>query len=256
MRRCSSHDGCAAAPGRPDSTLRCGRTLLRCDAQARAASTARRQAEAGAAASPGKKTGGIHGMTADRQSRAMAEIAFCESVLAKSGLSVLSETFRDTSEIRVWDHFPPGDVFDPASGAQWYYHCHPAAQGTGEHGHFHCFLRPDGTHGPIHHLAAVGVDAHGRILRLFTVNQWVVGDDWLDAAATIALLPRFDVQMPRPSYLVNRWLTGVFSAYETEIAGLISARDETIAAHRASGGISAREDRGLEVTSELLFPLD
>ncbi|MEZ5806022.1 MAG: hypothetical protein R3E51_21805 [Rhizobiaceae bacterium] len=28
------------------------------------------------------------------------------------------------------------------------------------------------------------------------MNQWVVGDNWLDAEATIALLPRFDVQIP------------------------------------------------------------
>lgn len=191
-------------------------------------------------------------MSADAGSRALAEIAHCEALLGKAGLNVLSETFRDTSEIRAWDHYPPGDVFDPASGAQWFYHCHPAGEGAAEHGHFHCFLRPEGPQGPIHHLAAVGVDAYGRITRLFTVNQWVVGDDWLDAEATIALLPRFDVEMPRPSYLVNRWLTAVFSAYGTEIAGLVRARDATLAAH-AGGLDAARADRSLEVASELFL---
>lgn len=191
-------------------------------------------------------------MPEDARSRALAEIAFCETVLGKAGLNVLSETFRDTAEIQAWEHYPPGDIFDPASGAQWFYHCHPAEEGAAEHGHFHCFLRPTGPAGPIHHLAAVGVDAYGRMLRLFTVNQWVVGDDWLDAEQTIALLPRFDVQMPRPSYLVNRWLTAIFVAYEQEIAGLIRARDTTLAAHAGELAV-ARDDRGLEVTSELLI---
>ena len=190
-------------------------------------------------------------MTTEAKSRAFQEIAFCESVLAKAGLNVLSETFRDTGEITAWDHYPQGDVFDPASGAQWFYHCHPAEEGGAEHGHFHCFLRPDGVDGPIHHLAAVGVDAYGKILRLFAVNQWVVGDNWLDAEATIALLPRFDVQMPRPSYLVNRWLTAVFAAHEDEIMDLIRARDQAINAFPAKPGVPVREDRSLEVTSEL-----
>jgi hypothetical protein len=179
--------------------------------------------------------------------RALHEIAFCESVLAKGGLTVLTETLRDAQEITTWTHYPDPDVFDPQSGAQWYYHCHPAeGPDAVEHGHFHCFVRPDGPAGPIHHIIAIGVDPHGRLVRLFTVNQWVVGDDWLDAEATIKLLPRFDAHLPRPSYLVNRWITGVLTAYEPEIARLIAERDQVLAAHP---GPAARDDRALEVTS-------
>jgi hypothetical protein len=187
------------------------------------------------------------------RARALAEIAFCEAVLAKGGLNVLSETFAGVDQIAAWDHYPAGDVFDPASNAQWFYHCHPAEAGAVEHGHFHCFLRPDGPGGPIHHLAAIGVDGQGQLLRLFTVNQWVVGDDWADAETSIALLPRFDMQMPRPSYLVNRWLTAIFAAYHDEIAHLIRERDRVLAAHRPPEGIATRADRDLEVTSEF-FP--
>lgn len=183
--------------------------------------------------------------------RALEEIAFCEAILAKGGLNVLSETFQGVSAIAAWDHYPEGDVFDPASNAQWFYHCHPAEEAAIEHGHFHCFLRPEGPQGPIHHLAAIGVDGEGRALRLFTVNQWVVGDDWADAEATIPLLSRFDMQMPRPSYLVNRWLTAIFAAYESEIAELIRQRDAVLDAHP---GPDPRADRSLEVTSELLLP--
>lgn len=191
-------------------------------------------------------------MSAERE-RALAEIAFCEAVLAKGGLNVLSETFAGVDQIAAWDHYPPGDVFDPGSNAQWFYHCHPAEAGAAEHGHFHCFLRPEGPDGPIHHLAAIGMNGQGRLLRLFTVNQWVVGDDWADAETSIALLPRFDMQMPRPSYLVNRWLTAIFAAYHDEIADLIRERDRVLAAHRPPEGMATRADRDLEVTSEF-FP--
>lgn len=190
-------------------------------------------------------------MSNDARERALAEKAFCEAVLAKGGLTVLSETLRGADTIDAWAHYPPGDVFDPASNGQWYYHCHPAEEASTEHGHFHCFLRPQGPMGPIHHLAALGVDAQGRLLRIFTVNQWVVGDDWADAEATIAALGRFDMQMPRPSYLVNRWLTAVLVAHEDEIAELVRERDRVLSAHVPLAGVPAREDRGLEVTSEL-----
>jgi hypothetical protein len=189
----------------------------------------------------------------DDRRRAAQEALFCEEVLRKGGDNILHATLRD-APVTAWEHYPPGDVFDPASGAQWYYHCHlPPAEG--EHGHFHCFLRPEGKAGPVNHLVAVGVDAHGRLVRLFTVNQWVVGDTWLDAEASVALLPRFDMQMPNPSYLANRWLTAILRLYEPEIAGLIRARDATLAAHHSSEGTAPRDDRSLEVTSELRVDL-
>lgn len=191
--------------------------------------------------------------TPEDRDRAEQEARYCENILAKGGLNVLLETLAEAKSVEAWSHYPKGDVFDPETGAQWYYHAHvPAFDGV-EHGHFHCFLRPDGKQGPVHHLIAIGVDAHGRLHRLFTVNQWVVGDTWLDAEATIALLPRFDVQMPKPSYLVNRWLSAVLRRYEPEIADLIRERDRVLASHVPANGTTTREDRSLEVTSVLMI---
>ncbi len=189
-------------------------------------------------------------MDAERE-RAAQEAAFCERLLAKSGENVLRETLRD-APVTAWEHYPPGDVFDPESGGQWYYHCHLPPADDIEHGHYHCFVRPDGAQGPVHHLIAVGVDAYGKLHRLFTVNQWVVGDTWLDAEPTIALLPRFDMELAKPSYLVNRWLTAILRQYQPEIAQLIRDRDAKLASHAGEGDIrAAREDRSLEVTSSL-----
>jgi hypothetical protein len=192
----------------------------------------------------------------DEQRQALREIIYSERVLAKTGDSVVSDTLGSATTVNAWHHFPQGDVHDPESGAQWYYHCHPPAEESIEHGHFHCFLRPEGLNGPVHHLVAIGVDPYGRLVRLFTVNHWVVGDDWLEADATIALLPRFDLQLGRPSYLVNRWLTSVVRLYASEIADLIKARDRAIAARMQDDAAAARADRTLEVTSELRADLE
>jgi len=178
------------------------------------------------------------------------EALFCERVLAKSGTNVLLEALGNAPSVETFTHYPAGDVFDPESGAHWYYHSHPRPSGEAEHGHFHCFVRLEGAEGPVHHLVALGVDPFGRLLRLFTVNQWVTGDAWIEAGRAVALLPRFDVQLARPDYLVNRWLTAVVALYEGEIAGLIQAREGVIARHRPEAGGDPREDRALDVTSE------
>ena len=191
--------------------------------------------------------------TQEDRERAAQEVAFCERLLAKSGENVLRETLRD-APVTAWEHYPPGDVFDAESGGQWYYHCHLPPADDIEHGHFHCFVRPDGAKGPVHHLIAVGVDAYGKLHRLFTVNQWVVGDNWLDAEPSISLLSRFDMQLAKPSYLVNRWLTAVLTQYQPEIEQLIRQRDIAIARHAENGDLeTARQNRDFEVMSSLLI---
>ena len=84
----------------------------------------------------------------------------------------------------------------------------------------------------------------------------MVGDTWLSAEETIELLPRFDVQLGRPSYLANRWLTGVLRLYEPEIAELIRERDRRIVTwHGDVPADAVRQERALEVTSELAVDL-
>lgn len=195
------------------------------------------------------------------------EAGYCERILAKSGLTILTATLPRTASPTHWTHYPEGDVYDFESGAHWYYHSHagteaaavgtgggavgvdgtagPAATGPGsalgkEHGHFHCFVRPDGKDGPIHHLIAISVDSMGRLLRLFTVARHVVDDVDLPVEDRIGLLARFDVQLDAPNYLVNRWLTAVVGLYQEEITMLI----------REGAGRAARNP-ALDVTAQL-----
>jgi hypothetical protein len=188
-------------------------------------------------------------MNHDSKLRAKHEMDYCEAILAKSKTSVLLKTLPAT-DLSIWKHYPEQEVFDAATGAQWYYHCHDDSDALGEHGHYHCFVRPEGTKGPACHLIAIGVNARGKITRLFTVNQWVVGGEWFDAETTNRLIENFNVELAHPDYLVNRWLTAAVSYYEDDIIQLNRERDEAL--NKIGGPVEATfNDRTYEVLSEL-----
>jgi hypothetical protein len=188
-------------------------------------------------------------MSDEARQRAAQEMAYCEHILAKSSTGVLLRILPAEGLV-TWKHYPETDVYDPTTGAQWYYHCHDDSAEQDEHGHFHCFVRPDGKDSPACHLIAVGVDARGRLKRLFTVNQWVTGSEWYDAETTNSLLDRFNVEMADPDYLVNRWLTAVVTRHEEDIAKLNRQRDERLKS-LARPLPELLGDRSIEVLSEM-----
>lgn len=170
------------------------------------------------------------------------EAAYCERILAKSGLTVLTATLPRDAVPTHWTHYPERDIYDADTGAQWYYHSHAgeaSGDAQGEHGHFHCFVRPAGKEGPVHHLVAVAVDAMGRLTRLFTVPRRIVDDSDLPVDERISLLAKFDVQLDAPSYLVNRWLTAIVGLYQEDIGDLIR-----------EGAQRAASEPTLDVTAE------
>jgi hypothetical protein len=161
-------------------------------------------------------------------------------------------------------------VFDPASHSQWYYHAHDKKDRPGEHGHFHTFLRgggmPEGLapaalpdfrpkaakHDLICHLIAISMDRAGRPIGLFTTNRWVTAETWYAADDAAAMLDRFDVQLNKPSWPVNRWLTQMLRLFRPQIEVLLQERDERLRAWKqAHPDNNAYEDRRLEVTSQL-----
>ena len=216
-----------------------------------------------------------------------AEILECGRVLARSGDTVLGEVLRGASGVSEWAHYPEGDVYDPLSHAQYFYHAHPPGQRmTGEHGHFHTFLRPRGMPpgvrplmlpelaiadapaapaGPavppapqpnqgvendaLSHLIAIAVDAEGVPLRLFTTNRWVTGETWYAAADVVAMLDRFVVDLARPSWPLNRWISALFRLFRPHMAALLQARDDAVMSwrRRHRGKVHVFEDRRLEV---------
>jgi hypothetical protein len=65
----------------------------------------------------------------------------CMRVLPNTGDNIVGELLRDTGTFYEWNYYPDGDVYDPASHAQYCYHAHPQELRSGKQGHFHTFMR-------------------------------------------------------------------------------------------------------------------
>lgn len=199
----------------------------------------------------------------------------CMRVLAKSGDNIVGELLRDASSFFEWDHYPKGDVFDPVTHSQYYYHAHPESEERGEHGHFHTFLRaggmpagvrpaesrhlpsPETGEEPLSHLIAVAMDHYGSPVALFTTNRWVTGEVWYAAEDVVSMLDRFAIDLARPSWPVNRWITAMLLLFRPQIEGLVRARDKRIAVWaREHPGRNPYEDDQLEITSRLPISID
>ena len=218
-----------------------------------------------------------------------AEIRECERVLHKTGDTVVGEALRGGGVFYEWNHYPEGDVYDPESHAQYYYHAHPPQlRGRGEHGHFHTFLRPrgmpsgtlplmlpelaiadapaqpddpllapvaqpnqGGNNDKLSHLVAIAIGHDGAPIRLFTTNRWVTGETWYAAADVCAMLERFVIDLARPSWPLNRWLSAMFRLFAPQMTELVQARDAAVMSwrRRHRGKVHVFEDRRLEVTS-------
>jgi hypothetical protein len=224
------------------------------------------------------------------------EVLDCRRVLAKSGDSLVGEALRGAAAVSDWTHYPPGDVYDPLTHAQYFYHAHPPAErGPREAGHFHTFLRPRGMppgtrplvmpelaiadapaapadpavpparqpdqgadNDEPSHLVAVAMDAEGNPVRLFTTNRWVTGETWYAAADVMAMLDRFAIDLARPSRPLNRWLTAMFRLFKPDMRALVQARDEAVMSwrRRHRGKVHVFEDRRLEVAAALDIDVD
>jgi hypothetical protein len=209
----------------------------------------------------------------ERMAGAGREVAECESVLAKTGDTVVGELLRHQPFFE-WDHYPAGEVFDPETQALYYYHAHPSEQRDAEeHGHFHTFIRAidlpqeirplplptcdaEGEVSGLAHLVAIAVDAEGTAYRLFTTNRWVTGESWYRAQDLIRLLELFHVGHARPSWPANRWITAMLTLFRPQVIMLLEERDRTVAAWAKSHPESpVTEDRRLEIVTSLRISL-
>lgn len=227
-----------------------------------------------------------------RESEAAAALRECRRALAAGGRSIIAEAVGgDPADVALWQHYPAGEVYDPASHAQYFYHRHPGPVGLrreepSEHGHFHLFLRGEGmpegitplllpeaavanappprqsaplrrgSRDEVCHLVAIAVDTSGEPIRLFTTNRWVTGETWYRAEDVIGMLDRFSVGGDCPSALLNHWLRALVRLFEPEIAALLRGRDRAILERRWRWRNNVLEDARLEITSSLDIDLD
>lgn len=219
-----------------------------------------------------------------------SELMECRRMLASGGDTPVGEALGGVPDTVEWAHYPVGDVYDPLSHAQYFFHLHPAAQrAAGEHGHFHAFLRPRGMppgtrplimpelaiadapaappapqpnqgadNDEFSHLAAIAMNAAGEPVRLFTTNRWVTGETWYAAADVAAMLDRFVIDLAQPSWLLNRWITALFALFRPQLIELVHARDRAVMSfrRRRRSKVHVFEDRRLEVTSTVDIDID
>ena len=191
-------------------------------------------------------------------------------ILQKSNDNMVGVVLKHEGPFYILDHYPKGDVYDPESHAQWYYHAHDKNERPGEHGHFHTFLRGNGMekgvepvklpdyqpkndrHDLISHLVAVAMDGSGWPVSLFTTNRWVTGETWYAAHDVCSMLDSFDMKMDKPTWAVNRWLSNMLRLFQPQIVDLLMQRDERILEWKLQHqDRNVYEDRELEVTSQI-----
>jgi hypothetical protein len=230
----------------------------------------------------------VSGAEIERMTSAAAVVRDCRRELAARDATLISEATAGAAAIAEWRHYPDGEVYDPKSHAQYFYHIHPAtARPVREHGHFHTFLRAEGmpigvaplllpevavadvpalppqapplkrgTRDEVSHLIAIAVDLRGEPIRLFTTNRWVTGETWYRADDVVQMLDRFAVAEIEPSETLNRWVGAIIRLFRPQIAALLHARDKTVMAWRRRRRTHVFEDARLEVTSTLDIELD
>ena len=133
-----------------------------------------------------------------------------QGMVAAAGKALLGGLISEGSS-KQWNHYPENDSMDLDGGFQWFYHAHSPQDrpNTTEHGHIHLFARKKrwgrrmasraeqefatltgrpGDAVSTRHLIAIGLNAKGVPISLFTVNSWVTGDLMLSRRLTMELL--------------------------------------------------------------------
>ncbi|MFV2031769.1 MAG: hypothetical protein ACC663_04675 [Gammaproteobacteria bacterium] len=193
------------------------------------------------------------------------EVLECQRVLQRGGLNIVGEVLREQGTFYEMDHYPKGDVYDPDSHSQYYYHSHRSNQY--EHGHFHTFLRSAGMpkgvapapysgdepwplgDEALSHLISISMDKAGVAIGLFTVNRWVTGDTWYPAADVIRMLDLFVIDHDYTSWPTNRWISAMIGFYYPQIVELIKQRDRVVEDWAEMyPDLDVYEDRKLEIT--------
>ncbi len=164
----------------------------------------------------------------DATIQAAMELVSALAEMENAGRNIVT-TLLDGAAFLALEHYPPEDIRDPKTNAQYYFHAH---RGRMESGHIHCFLR-DSENG-LTHVVAIGLDQTGRPTRLFTTNLWVTTDMFTPAETLIAQLPRMNWRAAPGPEPVNRALGALFVLYRREIAALLRRRDARLARHAAA----------------------
>jgi len=216
---------------------------------------------------------GLSGERLRRMRQAAAVIEESYRALEKAGANVVGQCLAHQGTFYELEHYPKGDVFDEESGSQYYYHAHRPE--SGEHGHFHCFLRADGMppgvapvpysggacrpegDEAICHLIAISMNSEGFPTHMFTTNRWVTDETFYPAADTLLMVDSFSVDHVYPCLAVNNWITAMLRLFWPQIRELLKERDAVIRQWMLDHpGKDVFEDRKLDLTSIMEISVD
>ncbi len=208
----------------------------------------------------------LSGEELDRMQQSGALITENLRLLKKSSQNMVGQCLANQGTFFEDEHYPKGDVYDSESHAQYYYHAHRPE--SGEHGHFHTFLRAAGMprmvkpvaysgkakrpsgKDALSHIVAVSMNRPGMPVGLFTTNRWVTDETFYPAADVIKMLDRFSIEQSYPCLATNRALTAALNLFKPQVIALLDQRDRTIEAWSQSyPDRDVYEDRELEITS-------
>lgn len=195
-----------------------------------------------------------------------AQIQESYRLLKKASANIVAQMLAHQGTFYELDHYPSGDVYDSETHSQFYYHAHRTE--SGEHGHFHTFVRakgmPDGVEpipydgdakrpegkDALSHLVAISMNRPGFPIGLFTTNRWVTDETFYPADDVIAMLDRFEMDHTYPCLASNKWITSMIVLFRPQIEALLHARDRSIEQWRKKApDADVYEDRELEITS-------
>ena len=182
----------------------------------------------------------------------------CLQGFVDTGRAPLAHVLGDQTRATTWQQYQgtDGAPVDSTSGElHYFYHAH-AMRGAAEaeHGHFHLFAQLGADVGgtPRYtHLLAIGVDARGLPLRLFTTNRWVTDETWTSANRVIALTAKISAAGVPDDSCVQHWLRLQLGVFAPQIAELLRHRDRRMGLRLQRGGRPGLfEDRRIHVISQ------
>lgn len=192
----------------------------------------------------------------------------------ENGRNILHYTLQSLPQHESMQHYPKGDRIDHQTGSQYFYHCHRENLESGEHGHFHCFLRykqipphikPKALvdwdkyiDNPMTHIIAIAMNRFGQPIRLFSVNRWVSSEIWYDAKYASKLTNRFKMTLEMDAYwkILDQWVESMIHLFAPQIAWVYTQRDIALTQHQqANPNESVYDNKTIDELSSIEIDL-
>lgn len=191
-------------------------------------------------------------------------LQFLQTFFQKTSKSVYKELIGNEKSTN-WQHYPENDVIDYKNQSQYFYHSHRPE----EHGHFHIFYRlnlekkppisflPKVKKFPFLHLIAISLDTDGNLKELFTTNQWVTNEVWIDSMHMKEYLEKFQIEINKPSVAANQWVNIAMYFFKIPIIILLEQRDRRLNKLFTELGIQpVLKNRSIEIITQMPITID